>query len=132
VSRVDDALDRARARLDRVPAEHLDAEMAAGAAVVDIRPVELRRRDGEIVGASIIERNVLEWRLDQTSAARSIELVDGQRVIIFCDEGYQSSLAAVALQELGVTGATDLIGGYQAYRALGTSRTSASAVGAQR
>lgn len=63
--------------------------------------------------------NVLEWRLDQTSDARSVELEPGQRVIVVCDEGYQSSLAAAMLQDLGVAGATDLVGGYQAYLGLG-------------
>jgi rhodanese-related sulfurtransferase len=115
---IDELLERARLRLDRVSVGDLAAEIAAGAVVVDIRPVELRQRDGEMPGALVIDRNVLEWRLDQACAWRSVDLQPGQKVIVFCDEGYQSSLAAVTLQELGIEGATDLDGGYQAYRAL--------------
>lgn len=118
-SAIEELLAQARSRLDRVTADRLDAEQAAGAVVVDIRPVAQRRRDGELPGALVIERNVLEWRLDQTSDARSVELEPGQRVIVVCDEGYQSSLAAAMLQDLGVAGATDLVGGYQAYLGLG-------------
>jgi len=112
---VDELLADARARLDRVRADQLGDEQAAGALVVDIRPVDQRARDGELDGAVVIDRNVLEWRLDPASEHR-IEQVDGYdlRVIIVCNEGYQSSLAAATLQDLGLHRATDLEGGYQA------------------
>lgn len=94
----------------------LDEAVAAGAVVVDIRPVEQRSRDGEMPGALIIDRNVLEWRLDPTCPHRLPGAVTpGSRVIVVCNEGYQSSLAAATLQELGLRNATDLVGGYQAW-----------------
>ena len=109
-------LERARARLDRVPVDRLDAELAAGAVLVDIRPINRRHETGEMPGAIVIDRNELEWRLAPTSDHRGVEVAAGQKVIVFCNDGYQSSLAAAILQDLGVTGATDLIGGYNAYR----------------
>ena len=90
--------------------------MAAGALVVDTRPVEQRERDGELPGAVVVDRNVLEWRLDPTSPHRIPEATDvGRRVIVVCNEGYSSSLAAATLQQLGLHRATDLVGGYQAW-----------------
>jgi rhodanese-related sulfurtransferase len=89
--------------------------VAAGALVVDIRPVEQRRRDGDLPGALVIDRNVLEWRLDPTSPYRTLDVARDRRVIIVCDEGYSSSLAAATLQELGLPRATDLVGGFQAW-----------------
>jgi|SRR5689334_20295372 rhodanese-related sulfurtransferase len=115
---VDDLLAAARARLERVEPADLDDERAAGALVVDIRPIEQRERDGELPGAIVIPRNVLEWRLDPTSANRIPEADADRRVIVVCDEGYASSLAAATLQDLGVSRATDLVGGYQAWLAL--------------
>jgi len=111
---VDDLLIKARARLVRVKPEHLDAEREAGALVIDIRPVEQRQRDGSLPGAVVVDRNVLEWRLDPASPHR-ISGVTGydQRIILVCNEGYSSSLAAATLQELGLHRATDLIGGYR-------------------
>ena len=117
-SAIDRMLAEARAQLDRVEAADLDAEVAGGALVVDIRPVELRMRDGELEGALVIDRNVLEWRLDPTSPARVPEADADRRVILFCDEGYASSLAALTLRALGVRRATDLVGGFQALLAL--------------
>ncbi len=116
---ISELLERARARLDRVEPDQLEAEMAAGALVVDTRPAEQRQRDGELPGAIVICRNVLEWRLDPASdhrieAARSHDL----RVVIVCNEGYSSSLAASGLHDLGLTRATDLVGGFQAWRSL--------------
>ncbi len=109
-------LTRARARLDRVPPELLAAEAAAGALIIDTRPVEQRERDGALPGAMVVDRNVLEWRLDPTSAHR-LPLVTGvdQRIIVVCNEGYSSSLAAATLQDLGLRRVTDLTGGYQAW-----------------
>ncbi len=123
MSAVDDLLARVRTRLDRVPPESLAAETEAGALVVDTRPVEQRERDGELPGAIIVDRNVLEWRLDPTSAHR-LPVVSGpdQRVIVVCNEGYSSSLAAATLQDLGLPRATDLAGGYQAWLRLQAPR----------
>jgi rhodanese-related sulfurtransferase len=114
---IDELLAAARARLDRVEPADLDAARAAGALIVDIRPVEQRERDGELDDALVIDRNVLEWRLDPTSEHRIAEVTGhDQRIVIVCNEGYQSSLAAATLQDLGLAGATDLAGGYRAWR----------------
>lgn len=112
---VDELLATARARLDRVEPNRLAEEQAAGALVVDIRPVEQRARDGALLGAVVIDRNVLEWRLDPSSEHR-IDAVAGydERIIVVCNEGFQSSLAAANLQDLGLHRATDLVGGFQA------------------
>lgn len=119
---IDALLEQARAGLDRVRAEDLDSELAAGAWLVDTRPVEQRERDGEVPGATIIDRNVLEWRLDPTSSARLPEADDpDRRVILLCHEGYSSSLAAATLRQLGLRRATDLVGGHQALLAVRTS-----------
>src|SRR4029453_980798 len=114
-SAIDRMLVECRRDLDRVRPEDLSAEAAAGALVVDPRPVEQRDRDGELPGAVVIDRNVLEWRLDPTSPDRIPEAADPRRrVIVVCDEGYSSSLAAHTLQRLGVGKAPDLEGGFQA------------------
>ena len=116
MSAIDDLLARVRTRLDRVPPESLAAEAAAGALVIDTRPVEQRERDGALPGALVVDRNVLEWRLDPTSAHR-LPAITGldQRIIVVCNEGYSSSLAAATLLDLGLHRATDLAGGYQAW-----------------
>jgi rhodanese-related sulfurtransferase len=112
---VDDLLADARARLERVAPEQLAAELSSGALVVDIRPFEQRSRDGDLEGALVIDRNVLEWRLDPASDHRIPEVCGyDQRIVVVCNEGYQSSLAAAVLQDLGLHRATDLAGGYQA------------------
>jgi rhodanese-related sulfurtransferase len=113
-------LDDARARLRRLsPAEAADAQ-AAGALVVDTRPAAQREREGELPGARVIERNVLEWRLDPASADRIPDVTGyDQVVVVVCSEGYSSSLAAAALQDLGFRHATDLAGGFQAWKAAG-------------
>ncbi len=111
-------LEESRRDLVRVEPADLDALTAAGALVVDIRPVELRDRDGELPGAVVIDRNVLEWRLDPTSPHRLQGMDDPDRtIVIVCNEGYASSLAAHTLQQLGLRNATDLAGGYQAWLA---------------
>jgi rhodanese-related sulfurtransferase len=116
---IDDVLAQARACLDRVAPEALAAEHSAGALIVDIRPLEQRVRDGELPGAVVIDRNVLEWRLDPLCDHRIAESTDhDQRIVIVCNEGYSSSLAAASLQDLGLRHATDVIGGFQAWRAL--------------
>ena len=115
---IDDLLVDARRKLDRVAAEDLEDERMAGALVVDIRPVEQRTRDGTLPGAIVIDRNVLEWRLDPASDYRILGTAYDRRIIIVCNEGFSSSLAAATLQELGLSRATDLDGGYQAWKAL--------------
>ena len=117
---IDDMLAEARRRLPgRVRPEELAAAMAADALVVDTRSEAQRRRDGELPGAVVIERNVLEWRLDPASPHRLEEAGDYERqIVVVCDEGYASSLAAASLQDLGLVNATDLDGGYQAWKAL--------------
>jgi rhodanese-related sulfurtransferase len=117
---VEELLDEARARLRRLsPAEAADAQ-AAGALVVDTRPAAQREREGELPGARVIERNVLEWRLDPASADRIPDVTGyDQVVVVVCSEGYSSSLAAAALQDLGFRNATDLAGGFQAWKAAG-------------
>ena len=114
---LDDLLARARAGLNRVSPQDLERQMEAGALVVDTRPIEQRERDGELPGALVIDRNVFEWRLAQSSDARVVDLEENRRVIVVCNQGYQSSLAATNLQDLGLAGATDLIGGYEAWNA---------------
>ena len=119
-SRIGEVLERARRRLPSRPsAADLPALRARGALIVDIRPVEQRALDGWLPGAVVVDRNVLEWRLDPTSPHR-LPQVSGpdQEIVIVCNEGYSSSLAALSLQELGLTRATDLDGGYQAVLAL--------------
>ena len=99
--------------------------MAAGALLIDTRPLEQRSRDGTVPGALVVDRNVLEWRLDPTSAHR-VDAVTGydQTIVVMCNEGYASSLVAAELQDMGFAGATDVDGGFQAWRAAGlpTSR----------
>jgi len=115
-ARIDELLELARARLQRVEPTDLAVEVAAGALVVDIRPDHYRADEGELPGALVLERNVLEWRLDPTSDASLPEAGEGRRVILFCNDGYASSLAAVSLIDLGLADATDLAGGYRAWR----------------
>ena len=112
-------LARARSGLDRVEPEQLADEVADGAIVIDVRPVEQRQRDGDLPGAVVIDRNVLEWRLDPSSPHRLPLATDQDvRFVVVCNEGYSSSLAARSLQELGLERATDLMGGFQAWRAM--------------
>lgn len=119
---LDDFLEEARGQLERVEPEDLEDQMAAGALLVDIRPVENRTEEGEIPGAMVIDRLVLEWRLAPSSDHRIVDLDPGQKVIVFCNEGYSSSLAAATLRQLGVDGATDLVGGYRAWKAIADRR----------
>ncbi|MGH3181656.1 MAG: rhodanese-like domain-containing protein [Streptosporangiaceae bacterium] len=119
---IDELLAEARSGLDRVSAEELEASQKDGALLVDIRPVEQRARDGELPGAIVVDRNVLEWRLDPASPYRLGEVTDhSRRIIVACTEGYSSSLAAATLQRLGLHRATDLIGGYQEWLRFTTS-----------
>ena len=117
---IDELLAQARAGLARVePCEARDA-IAAGALLIDIRSESQRAADGIVAGAIWFARNVLEWRCDPSCEARD-DRVGGldRRLIVMCDEGYGSSLAAATLQQLGFHRATDLAGGFQAWRAAG-------------
>jgi rhodanese-related sulfurtransferase len=115
---IDELLARARARLLRVGPPDLAAEIDAGALVIDVRPADQRARDGELPGALVVDRNVLEWRLDPASRHRLPEVTGyDERIILVCNEGYSSSLAAATLQDVGLHRATDLVGGYQAWKA---------------
>jgi rhodanese-related sulfurtransferase len=101
--------------------EDLPGVVDQGGLVVDIRPIDLRERDGLIPGALVVGRNVLEWRLDPTSPDRIPEVTGpDQEIVVVCDEGYASSLAAATLRQLGLHRATDLAGGFQAWRRTGT------------
>jgi rhodanese-related sulfurtransferase len=115
---IDELLAAARETIDRISAGDLATEQANGAIVVDTRPVDQRERDGALPGALVIDRNVLEWRLVPSSPDRIVDIGEDQRVIIVCNEGYSSSLAAATLRRLGLRGATDLVGGFQAWMAL--------------
>ncbi|MDO8361935.1 MAG: rhodanese-like domain-containing protein [Actinomycetota bacterium] len=120
---IEQVLADARAGLDRVEPARLAGERASGALIIDIRPVEQRSRDGELPGAVVIDRNVLEWRLDPTCEHRIADASDyDRRIVIVCNEGYQSSLAAAQLRVLGLHRATDLIGGFQAWLELATEQ----------
>ena len=113
-------LELARRRLKRVTPEQAAAEQASGALLVDTRTGLQRDRDGAIPGALVIDRTVLEWRLDPTSPSRIPDAKDHLvRVILVCAEGYSSSLAAASLQDLGLVNATDVIGGFEAWKAAG-------------
>ncbi|MEU9038500.1 rhodanese-like domain-containing protein [Streptomyces sp. NPDC048352] len=115
---IDELLERVRATYDRVgPREAYEASLD-GALLVDIRYQALRDRDGVIPGAVVVERNELEWRLDPLGSHRLPEAVSHDlRVVVICNEGYASSLAAASLHALGLRRATDLTGGFQAWRA---------------
>lgn len=112
---IDQVLADARARLERVSPAQALAASRNGALIIDIRPAAQRAAEGEVPGTLVIERNVLEWRLDPASAARLPQARYDLRVIIMCSEGYTSSLAAAALQDLGIRNATDLDGGFRAW-----------------
>ena len=115
-TRIDEILTQARARLQRLEPELLEHEQASGALIIDIRPTEQRTRDGELPGAVVIDRNVLEWRLDPNCEHHIPQVTDHQaRIVIVCNEGYASSLAAALLHDLGLHRTTDLIGGFQAW-----------------
>ncbi len=116
-SRIDELVARARLAFERVQPEDLAAEQEAGALVVDLRPDSFRAAEGEIPGAVAIERIHLEWRLDHTSGAALDGVDDDTRVVLVCNEGYASSLAAADLVALGLPRATDLEGGYRGWRA---------------
>ena len=116
---IDDVLADARALLRRLtPGQAADA-VRAGAVLVDIRPRAQRLAEGEVPDSLVVERNVLEWRFDPASSARLPVAHHDLQVVVLCSEGYTSSLAAAALQELGVHRATDVVGGFRAWREAG-------------
>ena len=120
MSRIDRVLDDARSRYRRLPAGEVPDALRRGALLVDIRPQAQRAREGEVPGALVIERNVLEWRCDPTSEAKLPQAVgDDVEWVILCSEGYTSSLAAAALLDIGLHRATDVIGGYHALSGAG-------------
>jgi rhodanese-related sulfurtransferase len=116
---VEDLLTDARSRLTRLTPAQAAAAAARGALLVDTRPIHQRIVQGEVPGALVLERNVLEWRLDPSSEAAIPEAAHDLFVVVLCSEGYSSSLAAAALQDLGVFLATDVIGGVHAWSAAG-------------
>ena len=117
---VHEILAAARSRLTRVTPGQAFSDVRGGAVLIDIRPAAQRAADGEVPGSVVIERNHLEWRLDPESDAR-LPWVTGYdlRPVVICMEGYTSSLAAAALQDLGLAAATDVAGGYLAWQADG-------------
>jgi rhodanese-related sulfurtransferase len=118
ITDVDSLLDRARSTLERLSPREAYQAWIGGAELVDIRPAAQRAAEGEVPGALLVERNVLEWRFDPASPARLPEATGHDlQVIVLCSEGYTSSLAAAALQQLGLHRATDVVGGFQAWRA---------------
>jgi rhodanese-related sulfurtransferase/mannose-6-phosphate isomerase-like protein (cupin superfamily) len=118
---IEQMLSAARTRLRRLsPDEVYETVTMTEAILVDIRPESQRAIEGSITGALIVERNVLEWRFDPASSTRlPVMTVHNIHVIVFCSEGYTSSLAAASLQDLGLSRATDMVGGFQAWRAMG-------------
>ncbi|MFC5900515.1 rhodanese-like domain-containing protein [Streptomyces zhihengii] len=117
---IDALLERIREGFERVGPREAYEAAGDGALLVDIRYQALRERDGLIPGAVVVERNELEWRLDPTGSHRLAEVSGpGLRVVVICNEGYASSLAAESLHRLGLHRATDLTGGFQAWRAAG-------------
>lgn len=118
---IDALLERVRASYRRIePREAYEAARAGDALLVDIRYAALRERDGLIPGAVVVERNELEWRLDPQGSHRLPEATShALRVVVICNEGYASSLAVQSLHQLGLRRATDLVGGFQAWRGAG-------------
>lgn len=115
---IDELLAEARRGVTRVAPAELRREVLAGALLVDTRPVEQRRADGEMPGAIVIDRNVLEWRLDPSSRWCIPETGYDRRIIVVCREGYSSSLVAATLRAMGLVHATDLVGGHLAWKEL--------------
>jgi rhodanese-related sulfurtransferase len=121
---IDELLADARTRIVRVTPHEAARRKAAGGLLVDIRPAAQRAREGEVPGALVVERNVLEWRFDPASDARLPDATGYDLdVIVLCSEGYTSSLAADALRALGLHRATDVIGGFHAWQRAGLPTT---------
>jgi rhodanese-related sulfurtransferase len=120
---IDAVLTDARANLDRLGPRDAYEAVRRGAVLVDIRPLTNREIEGGVPGALVIDRNILEWRLDPTSDARIADANYDLHVVLMCNEGYASSLAASGLHVIGLHRATDVIGGYRAWRAAGLPTT---------
>jgi rhodanese-related sulfurtransferase len=118
---IDELLAEARSQLNRLSPDETRVAVEGGALLIDIRSEVQRERDGVISGSHFIPRNVFEWRCDPSSEYRDMEVVGGpdRQLIVMCDEGYQSSLAAVTLHRFGFADASDMIGGFQAWRNAG-------------
>jgi rhodanese-related sulfurtransferase len=117
---IDELLADARSRLRRLGPLEAATRMADGAVLVDIRPAAQRAVEGSVPGALLVERNVLEWRFDPASGARLPQATGYDvEVVVLCSEGYTSSLAADALRSLGLHRATDVVGGFRAWVAVG-------------
>ena len=129
----DDLVVRARRQIGRTRPEDLATVADAGGLIIDIRPAAQRKEEGPLPGALVVERNVLEWRLDPNGAHR-LPNVTGfdQTVVVVCSQGYASSLAAESLLALGFRHATDLVGGYQAWSAWAHSGEPTSEVATHR
>ena len=109
----------ARSQLRRLTPFEAHCACADGARLVDIRPDADRRLHGTVPGAHVIPRNVLEQRLDPHCVQCDTEIAEGgARVILFCEDGFQSSLAAATVRRFGID-ATDIIDGFAAWRAAG-------------
>jgi rhodanese-related sulfurtransferase len=122
--RVDEMVDKARSGLRRVEPHEAARILASGGLLVDTRPASQRAEFGEVPGAIVIERNVLEWRLDPTSPHRHEAVVrSDQDIVVMCQAGYASSLAAASLRQLGLSKVTDLVGGYEAWAEAGLPTT---------
>jgi rhodanese-related sulfurtransferase len=117
---IDQLLAQVRLRIDRVQPEEAAARLAAGALLIDTRPWEQRSRDGSVPGALVVDRNVLEWRLDPASPDRLPQVTGYDlEMVVLCNEGYSSSLVADTLRTLGLTRTVDVIGGFVAWAAAG-------------
>jgi rhodanese-related sulfurtransferase len=119
-SAIERHLEEVRRGISIVTPEAAAELRSSGALLVDTRPVAQRTEFGQIPGAVVIERNVLEWRLDPTSEHRHPAAIDHRGpIVVFCQEGYSSSLAVASLTALGVTDVHDLGGGFSAWAAAG-------------
>ena len=121
---IDELLARVRSRIERVEPAVAWGRLTAGALLVDTRPAEQRDRDGEVPGAVVIDRNVLEWRLDPAGPDRLPEVTGYDlEILVLCNEGYSSSLVADTLRTLGLARTVDVIGGFVAWTAAGLPTT---------
>ncbi len=121
---VEQLLAEARSRITRLGPADAARRVADGAVLVDIRPQAQREAEGEVPGALVVERNHLEWRFDPESDSRLPEATGYDvEVVVMCQEGYTSSLAADALRSLGLSRAGDVIGGQRAWAAAGLPTT---------
>jgi rhodanese-related sulfurtransferase len=128
VDGVDALLERARAGMRRLDPHEAQAAWAAGALLIDTRTDRQRAAQGDLPGAIVIDRTVLEWRLDPASDSRIPEAIDrDRRIVVVCRQGYCSSLAAASLRAIGLHRATDLAGGVAAWLAAGLPTTTGPA-----